>query len=169
MKTRQSIVSIALVVASIVFVAGAWAKTLQTWDKQISKSSRFKLVLEDQAVLDNETGLVWQRFLDPVPTIWADAVVDCYVDVVAGGRAGFRLPTVDELMTVLDLSVGTPLKLTPGHPFDPVDVSDSYWSATTSTLNTADALAVRLLGVVQPRPKTVTHLKWCVRGPGAVE
>ena len=80
--------------------------------------------------LDKETQLVWER----VPAssgselVWSNALAFCAQRIV-GDRMGWRLPTVDELTSLLDLSVPLPGPVLPaGHPFSPAQVF--YWSAT---------------------------------------
>src|SRR5689334_9150206 len=51
------------------------------------------------AVLDRETGLVWQRVPSPITSDWAFAQVTC----ITGGfgfRNGWRLPSVAELRSL---------------------------------------------------------------------
>ncbi|HKA41023.1 MAG TPA: DUF1566 domain-containing protein [Burkholderiales bacterium] len=58
-----------------------------------------------EAVLDRETGLVWQR--SPVGHgRWNVASSQCLL-AKTGGRVGWRLPTVNELASLLDPSVTT--------------------------------------------------------------
>lgn len=65
-------------------------------------SNNFKS-LPDNLVLDHTTGLVWQRAGSDYPRIWQDA--HAYVEQLnATKRGGFerwRLPTIEELMTLL--------------------------------------------------------------------
>ena len=80
-------------------------------------------------MLDRETGLVWQRTPE-VPgraSNFPDAVSACYV-AATGGRKGWRLPTPEELLSLVDPTQSNPA-LPPGHPFQQVLIF--YWSATT--------------------------------------
>lgn len=90
---------------------------------------RFEIL--DAGVLDRMTGLIWRRHasLTPRPVIWRQAL-----DAVArlnreGGEAKWRLPTINELETLVDCAAHDPA-LPAGHPF--ADVQDVYWSSTTS-------------------------------------
>ena len=48
------------------------------WGDKIPDSKRFKLVLDNEAVLDKETGLLWERAPDHTITRnWQDAVQYC--------------------------------------------------------------------------------------------
>ena len=98
------------------------------------------------AALDRETGLVWERsplapcvnrppFICPAPEDgrrnWVQARARCIQQVTAGNRGGWRLPSVQELRSLIDYdpsNTGSP-RLPPGHPFSGVQ-SDAYWSAT---------------------------------------
>ena len=94
------------------------------------------------AVLDKETGRVWEQSPDGVNIrTWVDALTHCYQKTV-GGRKGWRVPTIEELTSLVEPGnpPGGP-DLPPGHPFDNVQSSD-YWSATTDAHNTGGAWGV---------------------------
>ncbi len=82
-----------------------------------------------EAVLDNGTGRVWEQSPDTGAQSWIGALNHCYGRNV-GGRMGWRLPTIEELASLVDPNNpgGVPF-LPPGHPFD--NVQSGYWSATT--------------------------------------
>src|SRR5437773_10715904 len=73
------------------------------------------------AVLDRETGLVWER--SPLTTThdWPAARTACTHSRTVGGRKGWRLPSVHELASLVDPNNVDPSMLTPalspGHPF----------------------------------------------------
>lgn len=69
-------------------------------------------------MLDNETGLVWEKILSLDTSNWIGAVRGCYQKVV-GGRFGWRLPAIEELSTLVDPSqgvFGVSAPLPAGHP-----------------------------------------------------
>src|SRR5205823_1151926 len=127
-------------------------------------------VLDDfngEAVLDRETGLVWERdptAIDSGVDSWSGAAFKCIRKVV-GGRKGWRLPAVHELASLVDVSVSpNDVRLPPGHPFQSIGL-DFYWTATTYSVDTSRAWAVRFLGGgVVTDDKTTGRLFWCVRG-----
>ena len=102
--------------------------SIPTWDQILPVAERFELVMNDEAVLDRETGLVWER--DTVDNMrdWIDALSYCYQNVI-GGRGGWRLPTIAELRTLVDTTQFNPA-LPAGHLFTNVKRA-GYWSSTT--------------------------------------
>jgi len=140
-------------------------RAFPSWDQQINKPKRFKVLSQfaGAAVLDKETGLVWEQSPDTGTPTWFNALTHCYTRTV-GGRLGWRLPTIEELASLIDPNnpTGNP-DLPPGHPFDNVQSSD-YWSATTQADITSQAWGVGLQGGVGTAAKTDTFFVWCVRG-----
>jgi hypothetical protein len=103
-----------------------------TWSQILLASERFELVLDDAAVLDKETGLVWDRSPDTTPKIITDARLDCYNSEV-GGRKGWHLPTLEQLASLVDLTQTSPAPALPsGYDdfFSNVATTDYYWSGT---------------------------------------
>ena len=83
----------------------------------------------DDVVFDKETRLVWER--SPAPDkqeSWDAAIVYSYSKAVAK-RKGWRLPTVEELLSLVDPTQSNPT-LSVGHPFINVKTDDFYWSST---------------------------------------
>ena len=99
-----------------------------TWHQILPSAERFELVMGYNAggvmlypaVLDKETGLVWQRDTDNTPKTWFEAWVYCY-QLTLGARKGWRLPTIEELSTLVDPSQSNPA-LPLGHPFTNCEV-----------------------------------------------
>lgn len=102
-------------------------------------SSRFKCVMGGEAVLDKQTGLIWVRDAQFVgkKVSWEDAV-KMVESTTLRGKKGWRLPTRDELITLLDTSQSEPA-LPEGHPF--LNIKDlatasgtpggyNYWTST---------------------------------------
>lgn len=133
------------------------------WSQKLPANQRFQLVLDDEAVLDKETGLVWERSPSTTTMNWYSAIFHCY-NMNVGGRKGWRLPTVEELASLVDTTQNNPA-LPAGHPFINVQ-SHFYWSATT---NAGGASFAWLVGfgsgdVGPPFDKSNTGCVWCVRG-----
>ena len=150
---------------------GPTMKTLDqippTWDQVLPASERFKLVMGGAAVLDKETGLVWEQSPGTGAYTWdwsgSNAQYQCNNKTV-GGRKGWRLPALQELASLVDTSVSGFPRLPSGHPFSNVQ-SYYYWSAATSASNTTIAWVVDFsFGNVSNFDKTNTVFVWCVRG-----
>lgn len=138
----------------------AWSQKLQC---DTTACPRFQLVLDGAAVLDKETGLVWEKDLSTTQVAWATALDRC-AEKEVGGRKGWHLPTVEQLTSLMDTSVAGSLKLPTGHTFTGVLMSP-YWSATTYAFLTDRAWYVYFfnasVGVVD---KAGGGYVWCVRG-----
>ncbi len=134
-------------------------------------SSRFECVFSSgspvptpQAVLDKETGLVWERSPDNGFGSWAYAVQSCHA-VEVGGRWGWRLPTIEELSSLLVSSQPAPT-LPEGSPFYDVQLSgQGYWTQTTHSGEDTDAWYISFeLGAPNVQSKLSNDFVWCVRG-----
>lgn len=140
-------------------------KITHSWNRKMSapkrfKFVRFKLVMNKEAVLDRETGLVWERSPSTEPMAWTSAVYYAFNKIV-GGRKGWRLPTVEELASLVDPNESNPA-LPRGHPF--IIQSVNYWSATSNFGLAGGAFAVFMgNGYVGPLSNDYYYV-WCVRG-----
>ena len=79
-------------------------------------------------VWDKETGLVWERSPYTQKRSWDASIVYSF-GKVAGGRMGWRLPAMEELLSLSD-PTQTGLKLPVGHPFQNIQSDYFYWSST---------------------------------------
>lgn len=112
------------------------------------------------AVLDVETGLVWERDPTDGTVSWSDAIDNCHF-LALGGRKGWRLPTLAEMNTLVDpVALGLPA----GHPFTDV-VQSNYWTSTTDVDFPTNAQGIGLSGSGFGTIKTDLRGRWCVRGP----
>jgi hypothetical protein len=140
---------------------------LPSWDRKIGPVNRFVVLTNwaSAAVLDKETGLVWERSPSATRSNWSNARADCS-GTTTGNRKGWRLPSVHELASLIDPSVAPPgPTLPPGHPFLNVQ-SAFYWSATTNAVLPTDAWHVSFsTGDVNVLNKALYYVPaWCVRG-----
>jgi hypothetical protein len=154
-----------------------------SWDQTIACATpascpRFIVLsnMASNAVLDRETGLVWERSPATNQLTFDDADAACSVRVI-GGRLGWRLPTRSELRTLMDPSVPPPaLALPAGHPFLNVIASQftTYWTTTPAQ---AFVGAIHKVSFGFPTAtfeanslQGATGVYWCVRGgPDALE
>jgi hypothetical protein len=161
-----------LFAATALVAAGAAAKP-PAWDLLIGKASRFKELkaFGGEAVLDRETGLVWQKNPAATASQWSTAMTIC-LRTPTGGRGGWRLPRFEELATLIDPESGA----TPAaHPFDAPP--DDYWTATTYYTDSGPASDLVLLldsedgaTIFTAKDSTGTQIRvWCVRGGAGVD
>jgi hypothetical protein len=147
------------------------------WDQTLPSAQRLIVLanFNQEAVLDRETGLVWEKSPSTVPEVWDNARRSCN-NRKTGGRMGWRLPSVHELSSLLDPAAPSssgqamPPTLPAGHPFINVNGAfNPYWSATTLAENATVAWVVFFNPqLVTANAKAVTHLVWCVRGEAAL-
>ncbi len=136
---------------------------LHSWSQILPASERFELVMGGAGVLDKETALVWEKSPGVISMGWFTALDHCFFKKV-GGRGGWRLPTIEELATLVDDTQPAPT-LPSGHPFSRSVHSSWYWSATTNANLTANARIVSFgNGGVAHANKIATSFVWCVRG-----
>jgi Protein of unknown function (DUF1566) len=168
-----------LMIASLlVFASSTGAQTIAngpyyanpSWDQTLPSSTRFVVLsnMNSEAVLDRETGLVWERSPDTSTYIWLEAAANCNT-LYKGNRLGWRLPTLQELASLVDRSVIPGPTLPAGHPFQNVQPS-AYWSATTGVSIAAGVWAVvfKLGGAAIFLNDDSFHV-WCVRGGQGVD
>jgi hypothetical protein len=131
------------------------------WDQRISASQRFVPRLKTfgipGAYLDQETGLLWTAGPHEGTVLsWAGAFDFC-VRLRVGGRGGWRLPLLEELLSLLPLP--------PGSPFaNPGNVG--FFSATTVPDDRSAVYARSASGTLDRVGKTQGSgfRPWCVRG-----
>lgn len=152
----------ALAARDVEDAAPGWYQTLSATGG--CDSPRFRCVLGNDAVLDRETGLVWEKSPASTSVAWEPALDACSITVI-GNRKGWRLPMLDELLTLVDPSGGNP-KLPAGHPFE--NIAGDYWTATSENPGSGNASYVQIAtGNSGGAARTfVGPRAWCVRGPG---
>jgi hypothetical protein len=173
MHTRWSTAFRGSVLAILVLQATPLFAQPQRWDLKINGASRFK-VLNDfngEAVLDRETGLVWEKTPETSQGSWPFIDDECFSRFV-GGRLGWRPPTLDELLSLMDPLQNSTGKLPDGHPFELGDsrtTSRQFWTMTTAVVQPADNNFAYVAnfepgGSFFPDPKIAPlHRFWCVR------
>ena len=143
MKHKLSIVSVCIVLGMFVFTAipsMLFAKTGKgknfanpSWNQTLTSSKRFIVLtnMNKEAVLDMETGLVWEQSPSTTTSNWYVAKSHCR-GITTGNRKGWRVPTVEELSSLVDPSQENPA-LPIGHPFSNIQTGDTdvYWSSST--------------------------------------
>ena len=151
-------------------VLPAWSQRLRADDggPDGCNSSRFKCVLNGEAVLDKETGLVWEREPYNGEGDWWGAHWRCRSagPLNHGGRRGWRLPTIDEFESLWEYCPSAETRHLPcGHPFINVNAYASYWTATSFIFDSNKAYTSSPYYGMDVPEKTWTHgYNWCVRG-----
>jgi hypothetical protein len=157
---------------------GAGNHTLR-WDTNNASATRFTVLAAiPGAVLDNNTGLVWEQAPDGTPRKWRNltashlGATNYYVNKNVGGTVGWRLPSVVELKSVQDGSPTAEAPFVPASAFT-LSTSDStpgvqpndYWSAASAE-NPSNAWYVDFgHGFVGFNDKALLSFHtWCVRG-----
>jgi len=111
-------------------------------------------------VTDTATGLQWQDDTTPISMTWQGAIDYCEA-LKLGGKSDWRLPNINELTSVVNVSVDSP---SISNIFVNT-VSDKYWSSTTLTQFTNNAFIVGFSFGYQSSnyAKTTSHYVRCVR------
>lgn len=154
-------------------IAPTWSQILDSTNGEPDgcNSDRFKCVLNDEAVLDMETGLVWQRSPDnSTANPWAEQFQGCW-NAATGNRRGWRMPTIEEYLSLLVPHPTTSMSLPESHPYSNILELTEYFSATADVSTPANAW---WFGCSYPngsggcgfgsQPKTHSYRIWCVRG-----
>ncbi len=145
---------------------GAEENNTMRWDQALPAAQRFVVLaaFNSDAVLDKETGLVWEKSPQATGVASSSARLTC-ANKAVGGRKGWRLPSLSELASLVDPSVASPGPTLPlGHPFLTVQ-SANYWSASAHAENPALMWGVGFNnGVVLSLSKSFDQRAWCVRG-----
>jgi hypothetical protein len=146
------------------------ADVLKPWNI-IATEGRFVVLdsFSGNAVLDRRTNLIWEKNAhgSSFGSAWANAVRSCH-DTNLSGHFGWRLPKIEELMTLLSANedgVHSP------NPFTDVTTATNtfYWSSSEIPTDTGsgstDAFGVAFgITGVAPHPKTNLGKVWCVLG-----
>ena len=148
---------------------------MPAWDRKMAPVNRFVVLTNwnSEAVLDKETGLVWERTPSGTNNFsWSAARSHCLARTT-GNHKGWRLPSVHELASLLaPPQVGPALPA--GHPFVLVlPIVNVHWTATTAadprlsdgTFPNAWFVNLHNGGVDDFAPKVGGQGNaWCVRG-----
>jgi hypothetical protein len=133
-----------------------------SWSRRLPSNQRWELVFDNQAVLDKETGLVWERSPDTWAGSWGFALSRCWSKTIDASVHGWRWPSVAELQTLFPLLSGHPFTNNP---------SGAFWSSTfPQNTHPGDprfppqAYFVDDLSASGQLNQSDQHRVWCVRG-----
>lgn len=131
LKYMWSTLVVTVVIAACAFPVFAQSKS---WNEVFDGQGRFAILnqFDGGAVLDRETGLVWEQApLAETVNHYVVASRRC-IDLKVGNRRGWRLPSIQEIASLTDAAESNPT-LTAGHPFVNVDLEHFYWTSTESS------------------------------------
>ena len=160
-------------VLTSMFLFSPLSARADVWGDLLDPSVRFTVLasFNYDAVLDNETGLIWERAPAPPSQLFiqSGATYTCNNLIVGNnGRKGWRLPTVQELGSLVDTNQASPT-LPLGHPFVNVD-GGFFWSATVDANSPANAWGLQFSnGAAYGYPSSAFERRWCVRGGQGVD
>ena len=166
--------AIATVCVGLALASAAEAVDLRSWDQKINIASKRFVVLasfNNEAVLDKETQLVWQRTpAAEMATSRSFAASICGLRNI-GDRLGWRLPSFHEMTSLANPSaVPGSLALPAGHPFMAVP-KGFYWTATVvvgSTSSVGYVVGLDNAGSLFAQESSDPAYFWCVRGGGPI-
>ena len=180
-KSLKSIgtgIAVGCLLVSIIFASNNAAAKDSSWLKISVPAQRFAVLSQfgNAAVLDRETGLVWEQCPSEATLAWANAMDHCFSTVI-GNRRGWRLPTFDELASLEDRD-RTELPFLPNSGAfcsatvprictDPTDLCDdsSYWTATPDSHGSANhPVIVGGKEIGRSSGDQGRFRAWCVRG-----
>ncbi len=130
----------------------------------------------DGTVMDNATGLLWQKCakgktgsdcLGGNAEVQDWTAADSYCKSLSLAGKVWRLPTITELQTLVDFSKSGPHVDPTYFPNAPSSVTPFYafWSSTTFSVDTSKKFTIASWnGDVNPLPQTASHYVRCVSG-----
>jgi hypothetical protein len=126
------------------------------------QSPRYQI--QDGTVHDGWTGLTWQRAYSQKQLAWSDAMAFC----AANFGSDWRLPSVTELMTIVDETHESPSIDWAAFPCVPMDDSiDYFWTSSVYAGDPTWAYYVTFIhGHEDIEPGTTAYYARCVRWDG---
>jgi len=188
---RHTLLQVSLLAAAALMLCATFASAQTTavgpyyatpsWDQTVACTTtatcpRFVVLsnFNTDAVLDRETGLVWERVPDPARRANLVNAFGLCLNVASGGRGGWRLPTAPEISSLLESSTGgfASGHLPPGHPFT-VGGFSTFWTSTIPLMGTGTAGEIITFftngdGIVNPEGKDFQDRYWCVRSANSI-
>src|SRR5262249_4947437 len=114
-------------------------------------------------VLDRVTGLMWERAVNTGSSPWSEASAYCS-SLTLSGFADWRLPTLIELLSLLDYTQQGPLIDPTAFPNTPFMAPDGlFWSASAHQGSTSQFWFVHFAGSTEISQSTSLFRVRCVR------
>jgi hypothetical protein len=161
---RYTVAVLTVLALGLVAPASAWAQIAPSppWGEPINTPDRFVVLASynDEAVYDQETGLVWERSPATDGRNWPSVHGHCNTRTV-GTRKGWRAPTIQEVASLVDPTQTNPA-LPAGHPFNVQSLL--VWSATADDRSPNAWFVEFHDGRVDSINQAFSLVVWCVRG-----
>jgi hypothetical protein len=138
----------------------------QNWDKNLPSASRFTVLpaFNNQAVRDNNTGLVWEQAPSTQMITQGFDRQFCLMRNVGNSR-GWHVPSIAELVSLIDPSLPPPF--VPTNIF--TGIQAGTYLSSTNVQNSAQPGSPWVLsldnGLAFNFPINGNAFVWCVRGP----
>lgn len=145
-------------------VLASFGDVTRSWSAALPANQRFVVLpaFNNEAVLDRNTGLVWERSPIRESNYWFGGQYSC-LTATTGGQMGWRMPTISELSSLIDITATNPA-LPAGAPFD-IGQQAFFWTATRRVFFDDIAWGVNVRdGAVDDYEFSLKASTWCVRG-----
>ena len=117
----------------------------------------------DGTVTDKLTGLMWQQTVPTMAYTWSGAVAYCS-SVNLDSHTDWRLPTVVELVSIVDYSVASPSPAINSTAFPGTPTAlDFFWSSTPVAGSASNAWGIDTAGAVTIQDVSGAFYVRCVR------
>ncbi len=171
---RRTITAVILASAALSLSAASRADDLSDWGRVLGADRWIVLsAMQNDAVLDRETQLVWQRVPLRGEFDWEQARDICRA-AATGGRVAWRLPSLHELSSLYTPLPGVYLPDAGNSPFE-VDAT-VFWTSTSvaDDVNSPYGSATHAYVVTDFTPSEIKQkghfaAVWCVRGHAATD
>lgn len=115
----------------------------------------------DGTVLDNYTGLTWQKSQSQNTMTWEEAL-NYATGLSLAGKTDWRVPNIKELQSLNDEKL---MKPSFNKTFFPNIISGNFWSSTSQVNSSSRAWDINVdYGIVSYNEKTIKENVLCVRG-----
>ena len=144
--------------------AAFFGQDAQYTSKCTPQSFTIQTISGQNIVVDNNTGLIWQQTISTTKQNWSNAGSYCSALIYAG-YSDWRVPTPQELLTIVDNSKYKPATNTTYFPKTPSSDDAIFWSSSTQVNDTSKAWELVISsGKATYYYKTNSDYVRCVRG-----
>lgn len=140
----------------------------QYLDKCTPQSFTLQTVAEENVVVDNNLGLMWQQSPSTETFNWDDAISHCD-NLEYAGYSDWRLPNPSEFLTIVDIDKKGPAVDTDNFSGMPTTTASFWTNKENGIMNSYDSATVfnTYYGdIASSKNKTNTYQTLCVRGEG---